>query len=250
MEAAVQHVKKDIDEIEIINIELEHRVTKLIAENKHFEQTYKQLYDSIKPSCVLAKEHVESLVNQLNQKSIEITDLNAQLEEKAFVIITLKNDLRKLKGKDIVDNDAQVSNATMIALGLYKLDLVTLASKDKNNREAHIYYLKHTIKQAAILREIVKQAKSLNHLDNASYSAFGNACPLTRITTTKKVPFWEPIPLEVVVLEPIVTKVYTRRPKVPKTIGSNRKPKIAKSMISNKTKPGTSRGSNTSGAPL
>ncbi|GJZ84465.1 hypothetical protein Tco_0649804 [Tanacetum coccineum] len=72
-------VKKDIDEIETINIELKHRVTKLIAENEHLKQTYKKLYDSIKPSCVQAKEHAESLVNQLNQKSIEITDLNAQL---------------------------------------------------------------------------------------------------------------------------------------------------------------------------
>ncbi|GJY32943.1 hypothetical protein Tco_0417412 [Tanacetum coccineum] len=56
-------VKKDIDEIETINIELEHRATKLIAENEHLKQTYKQLYDSIKPSRVRAKEQTESLVN-------------------------------------------------------------------------------------------------------------------------------------------------------------------------------------------
>ncbi|GJW05082.1 retrovirus-related pol polyprotein from transposon TNT 1-94 [Tanacetum coccineum] len=92
-------------------------------------------------------------------------------KEKVFVKTALKNDLRKLKGKDIVDNAAQVSNATTIAPGMYKLNLVTLAPKDKNNREAHIYYLKHTIEQAAILREIVEQAKSLNPLDSASYSA-------------------------------------------------------------------------------
>ncbi|GJZ11316.1 hypothetical protein Tco_0546075 [Tanacetum coccineum] len=72
-------VKKDINEIETINIELEHRVTKLIAENEHLKQIYKKLYDSIKPSRVWAKEHVKSLVNQLNQKSVEITYLNAQL---------------------------------------------------------------------------------------------------------------------------------------------------------------------------
>ncbi|GJY32217.1 hypothetical protein Tco_0415712 [Tanacetum coccineum] len=43
-------VKKDIEEIETINIELDHRVSKLIAENEHLKQTYKQLYDSIKPT--------------------------------------------------------------------------------------------------------------------------------------------------------------------------------------------------------
>ncbi|GJZ96581.1 hypothetical protein Tco_0668915 [Tanacetum coccineum] len=70
--------------------------------------------------------------------------------------------MKKLKGKDIVDTAAQVSNATTITPGMYKLVPVTLAPKDKNNRETHIYYLKHTIEQAAILREIVEQAKSLN----------------------------------------------------------------------------------------
>ncbi|GKA32990.1 hypothetical protein Tco_0719357 [Tanacetum coccineum] len=74
-----ESVKKDFDEIETINIELEYRVTKLINENEHLKQTYKQLYDSIKPSRVRAKEQTESLVNQVNQKSVEISDLNAQL---------------------------------------------------------------------------------------------------------------------------------------------------------------------------
>ncbi|GJY55036.1 hypothetical protein Tco_0446700, partial [Tanacetum coccineum] len=63
-------VKKDIDEIETINIELEHRVAKLITENEHLKQTYKQLYDLIKPSRVLAKEHTESLVNHLLLSSL------------------------------------------------------------------------------------------------------------------------------------------------------------------------------------
>nr|GEX29096.1 hypothetical protein [Tanacetum cinerariifolium] len=55
---------------------------------------------------------------------------------------------------------------------MYKLDSVTLALRDKNNRETHIYYLKHIMKQAAILREIAEQPKSLNPLDSASYSAY------------------------------------------------------------------------------
>nr|GEZ60847.1 hypothetical protein [Tanacetum cinerariifolium] len=174
-------------------------------------------------------------------------------KEKVLVVSTLKNDLRKFKGKDIVNNATQVSNDTTIAPGMYNLDRVTLAPKDKNNRETHIYYIKHTMEQDAILKEIVGQAKSLNLLDSASYSACNsksksvkkakkkewkatgkvftkigynwrptgrtftlvrNACLLTRITTTNKVHFREPIPLEAVVQESVVTKVYTRRPKV------------------------------------
>ncbi|GJU52241.1 hypothetical protein Tco_1225955 [Tanacetum coccineum] len=167
-----ESVKKDFDKIETINIELEHRVTKLIADNEHLKQTYKQLFDSIKPSCVRAKEQNESLVNQVNQKYVEISNLNDQLQEKVFVITTLKNNLRKLKEKEITDNTAQMTNATNIAPGMYKLDPVILAPKVKNNREAHEYYLKHTMDQADILREVVEQAKSQNPLDSASYSAY------------------------------------------------------------------------------
>ncbi|GJU40322.1 hypothetical protein Tco_1193279 [Tanacetum coccineum] len=92
-------------------------------------------------------------------------------EEKVFVITALKNDLRKLKGKDTVDNAAQMSNATTMAPRMYKVDPIILAPQVKNNREIYEYYLKHTIEEAAILREVVEQAKSRNPLDIASYSA-------------------------------------------------------------------------------
>ncbi|GJY72709.1 reverse transcriptase domain-containing protein [Tanacetum coccineum] len=120
-------IKKDIEEIETINIELGHRVSKLIADNEHLKQTYKQLYDSIKPTRIRSKEQCDALINQVNQKSVEIFDLNASLQEKVVVIIALKNELRKLKGKDLADN----------------------------------------VEQAVILREIVKQGKSQNPLNNS-----------------------------------------------------------------------------------
>ncbi|GJS81359.1 retrovirus-related pol polyprotein from transposon TNT 1-94 [Tanacetum coccineum] len=115
---------------------------------------------------------LNNLKAELQAKDTTIKKLKANIKRKGFCHKSIKNDLRKFKGKNIVDNDAQVSNATTIASGMYKLDPVTLASKDKNNRETYIYYLKHTMEQAAILREIVEQAKSLNHLDSASYSAY------------------------------------------------------------------------------
>ncbi|GJY17047.1 retrovirus-related pol polyprotein from transposon TNT 1-94 [Tanacetum coccineum] len=97
-------IKNDLEEIEIINIELDHRVSKLIAENEHLKQTYKQLYDLIKPARIRSKEQCDELINQVYLKSVEISDLNASLQEKVLVITTLKDDLRKLKGKALVDN--------------------------------------------------------------------------------------------------------------------------------------------------
>nr|GEU89906.1 retrovirus-related Pol polyprotein from transposon TNT 1-94 [Tanacetum cinerariifolium] len=92
-------------------------------------------------------------------------------ERKSVCHNSIKNDIRKVKGKDIVANAAQMLNDATIALGMYKLGPVILAPKVSDNREAHEYYLKHTMKQAAILNEVVEQAKSRNPLDNASYSA-------------------------------------------------------------------------------
>nr|GEU34766.1 hypothetical protein [Tanacetum cinerariifolium] len=55
-------IKKELGEIETINIKLDHRVTKLIAENKHLKRTYKQLYDSIKSSHNLRKLKGKAIV--------------------------------------------------------------------------------------------------------------------------------------------------------------------------------------------
>ncbi|GJS54958.1 retrovirus-related pol polyprotein from transposon TNT 1-94, partial [Tanacetum coccineum] len=48
-------------------------------------------------------------------KSVENSYLNAQLLEKVFAIIALKNELRKLKGKNVVDTAVLKPNATITA---------------------------------------------------------------------------------------------------------------------------------------
>ncbi|GKD40142.1 hypothetical protein Tco_1260349, partial [Tanacetum coccineum] len=161
-------IKKDIEEIEMINIELDHRVSKLIAENEHLKQNYKQLYDSIKPTRIRSKEQCDALINQVNQKSVKISDLNASLQEKVMVITALKNELRKLKGKDLADN---VVTKNTIDLAMLKIDVEPIAPRLLNNRIAHSDYLRHTQEQAAILREIVEQGKSQNPLNSSFDSA-------------------------------------------------------------------------------
>ncbi|GJR99019.1 hypothetical protein Tco_0315528 [Tanacetum coccineum] len=83
---SVENVKKDIDEIETINIELEH-----------------SQFDSIRKTRVQSKEHCDSLIAQINAKFVENLDLNAQLQEKVFAIAALKTELRKLKGKNGIE---------------------------------------------------------------------------------------------------------------------------------------------------
>ncbi|GJR36974.1 retrovirus-related pol polyprotein from transposon TNT 1-94 [Tanacetum coccineum] len=123
--------KKDLEEIETINIELDHRVSKLIAENEHLKQTYKQLYDSIKPA-------------------------------------PLKDDLRKLKGKALVYN--AVTKHT-IDPEMLKNDVEPITPKLLNNKTAHSAYIKHTQEEAAVLRDLVEHVKANYPLDHPLESA-------------------------------------------------------------------------------
>nr|GEU35352.1 hypothetical protein [Tanacetum cinerariifolium] len=126
--------------------------------------TYKQLYDSIKSSCIRSKEQCDDLNKQVNIKSVENSDLNASLQEKVLVITALKDILRKLKGKAVVDEDVILHP---IDPELLKLDVAPLAPKLRNNRTAHSDYLKHTQKETATLREIVEHKRSLNPLNTS-----------------------------------------------------------------------------------
>ncbi|GKC90801.1 hypothetical protein Tco_1151450 [Tanacetum coccineum] len=107
-EENVNYVKS---EIQTINVELENSVVKLLSENEglykefnHVKQVFKDQFDSIKKTRVRTKEQSDSLIDKLNLKSVENEDLKAQIQDNVFVITSLKNDLRKLKGKEIVDS--------------------------------------------------------------------------------------------------------------------------------------------------
>nr|GEU73340.1 hypothetical protein [Tanacetum cinerariifolium] len=159
-----EKIKRELEEIETINIELDHRMTKLVAENEHLEQTYKQLYDLIKSSRVRSKEQCDDLIKQVNIKSAENSDLNASLQEKVLVITALKETLSKLKGKAVV-NEAVTLHP--INLELLKIDVAPLATKLCNNMTAHNDYLKHTQEETATLREIVENERLLNPLNTS-----------------------------------------------------------------------------------
>ncbi|GJW28330.1 retrovirus-related pol polyprotein from transposon TNT 1-94 [Tanacetum coccineum] len=113
----MKNVKKDIDEIETINIELEHSVAKLLSENEnlrkereHLKSIYNDQFDSIRKTRVQSKEHCDSLIAQINAK--------------------------KLKGKNVVNTAVSKPNAT-IAPGMFKLDIEHISPRLKNNRDAH-----------------------------------------------------------------------------------------------------------------
>ncbi|GJY34379.1 hypothetical protein Tco_0418848 [Tanacetum coccineum] len=76
----------------------------------------------------LAKfDNVVKIRTTSNARTEENEDLKAQIQEKVFVLTSLKNDLQKIKGKEIVDIVAQIPSANTIIPGMFKLDLQPLA---------------------------------------------------------------------------------------------------------------------------
>ncbi|GJZ47531.1 hypothetical protein Tco_0601363 [Tanacetum coccineum] len=72
-----------------------------IYDEEPMAETYEELYDYIKKTRVQTKDHIDSLIVQLNNKSTDNVDLKAQIQEKVFAIAALKNELRKLKGNSV-----------------------------------------------------------------------------------------------------------------------------------------------------
>ncbi|GJZ91599.1 hypothetical protein Tco_0663526, partial [Tanacetum coccineum] len=124
--------------------------------------TYKKLYDSIKPACIQSKEQCAKLISQVNLKSVEISDLNASLQEKALAITALKDELRKLKGKALVDNN--VSNHPSDP-ELHQVNVEPITPKLLNKRTAHSAYVKYSQEESAVLRDLVDHIKANYPLD-------------------------------------------------------------------------------------
>nr|GEU58634.1 hypothetical protein [Tanacetum cinerariifolium] len=239
----------------------------------------------------------------------ERTTATSITEEKVLVITALKDTLRKLKGKVVVD-EAVILHP--VDPELLKVDVAPLAPKFRNNRIAHSNYLNHTREETATLGEIVEHEGSLNLLNTSLYysnvnsdlqyvtcngclfsdnhdscvlefinnvnagvksksvkktvkrkfwkptgkvftnivyiwkptgrtfTIVGNVCPLTRITTTTKVPLKKHISLESNPPKHVVTFVYSRKPKESRNNVPVRKSKINKSLSANKKEPNKS----------
>ncbi|GKB94021.1 hypothetical protein Tco_0980158 [Tanacetum coccineum] len=162
---------------ETINIELEHSVAKLLAENEmlhkeneQLKQTYKDLYDSIKKTRVQTNNLNDSLVAQVNSKTIENVNLKAQIQEKVFANVALKNELRKLKGNSVDTKESVFAKPQhVIAPGSSRN-----SSKESygSNDMAHNYYLEEAKKKTQDKNRNLKPRK----MPSAKTHNTPNAC--------------------------------------------------------------------------
>nr|GEU42184.1 hypothetical protein [Tanacetum cinerariifolium] len=145
-------VKSEVEEIETLNIELDHKVTKL-----------------------------DDLINKVNLKSAEVSDLNASLQEKVLVIKSLKETISNLKGKQVV---TEAVSLNPIDPELLKIDVAPLALKLRKNRTAHTDYIRHTQEEAATLREIVENITDPTTAMNMALALMAKAFKLNYSTPT------------------------------------------------------------------
>nr|GEU45407.1 hypothetical protein [Tanacetum cinerariifolium] len=139
---------------------LSHYGSDALAESQEKDMVIKKLKEKIKSLSDNIKE------DKMKKELEEIETINTDLDhrEKVLAITALKDNLKKLKGKFIVD-DAVTSDP--IDLEILKVDVPPLAPKLRNNRTAHSDNIRHTQERTAILRKIVEQGKSLNPLNNS-----------------------------------------------------------------------------------
>ncbi|GJW63969.1 integrase, catalytic region, zinc finger, CCHC-type containing protein [Tanacetum coccineum] len=208
-------VMKDIEEIETLNMKLDHRVSKLIAENEHLKQTYKQLYDSIKPTRIRSKEQCDALHSKLNAN---------------FKLLYVK-----CNGCILSDNH-----------DLCVLDFINnVNARDKSKSVKKISKRKVWKPTGKVFTNIGYTWRPTSR----TFTIVGNACLLTRITTTTEVSLRKPNALESDIPKPVVTLVYSRKPRKSKTNVHISKPKIIKSISANKKEPSKSWGSIVSDVP-
>ncbi|GJU71342.1 retrovirus-related pol polyprotein from transposon TNT 1-94 [Tanacetum coccineum] len=123
-----------------------------------------------------------SIKQKINISPIDYSKLNTIKKDFA-----LKNELRKLKGKNIVDTAISKPSAT-IAPGMFKLDIEPISHSIKNNRDAHEVYLEKTIENTDTFRGLVECARKQNPskpiLDSACVITSTNEVPLQETTIT------------------------------------------------------------------
>ncbi|GKA09294.1 retrotransposon protein, putative, unclassified [Tanacetum coccineum] len=127
--------------------------TKINLDNKSVNDTLTAELERYKEQVKVLKEGLPSLIYPGAAE-------DALAKEKDLVIIALKDELRKLKGKDLADN---VVTKHTIDPELLNIDVEPIAPRLLNNRTAHSDYLKHTQEQAELLIIIGQTCPSINN---------------------------------------------------------------------------------------
>nr|GEU55262.1 retrotransposon-related protein [Tanacetum cinerariifolium] len=115
------------------------------AENDKIKQHYKELYDSIKITCAKHIEHVTALTTK---------NVNLKVQTLEKVNIASKDQVKP----------------KVLARGKHAIDVEPIVPRLRNNRDAHLDYLRHLKERVETIRDIVEEAKVVRPLDRSIVS--------------------------------------------------------------------------------
>nr|GEX19360.1 hypothetical protein [Tanacetum cinerariifolium] len=112
---------------------------------------------------IVVTANVNNTYEPVNECERWVT-LEIELQKDFIKKESLKDTLRKLKGKVVVDKAVTLH---LIDPKFLKIDVAPLAPKLRNNRTVHYDYLKHTQEEITTLRELVENERLLNPLNTS-----------------------------------------------------------------------------------
>ncbi|GJS51981.1 hypothetical protein Tco_0625343 [Tanacetum coccineum] len=161
------------------NIDQYFELNELKAQSQEKDKVIQKLKEKIKSlsrnlnidKVKMDMDEIETLNIELDHRSMQISDLNAKLQEQGLVITAIKNELRKLKGKALNDN-AVTTRSTDPAM--LKIDMEPITPR---------LYTK-------LIQELLKQISKTCPIINNSGEQFVVVTPKNK---DKKVRFTEPV---------------------------------------------------------
>nr|GEW51614.1 retrovirus-related Pol polyprotein from transposon TNT 1-94 [Tanacetum cinerariifolium] len=252
-----EKIKRELEEIETINIELDHRekVLVIIA----LKETLSKLKGKVVVNEAITLHPIDPELLKIdfaplapklrNNRTAHSDYLKHTHEETATLREIVKNErlLNPLNTSlDYACKYTKRVNLLSSASGSQpqgntKKDRIqrTQSKAKKNKLEDHHRTVRRSLnkKKSVVDTKAISSVPNFKSNVNSDLNVLRNVCPLTRITTTAIVPLREPIPLENNTSKPVVTLVYSRKSKVAKKKVPVSNYKINKSLVANKKEP-------------
>nr|GEV57542.1 integrase, catalytic region, zinc finger, CCHC-type, peptidase aspartic, catalytic [Tanacetum cinerariifolium] len=133
----IRQLKKELSQLQVTHFQAQNDMFR--AENDKVKHHYKQLYDSIK---ITHAKHIE-----------QVTKLTAKN-------VTLKTSVSKAKVQPSV-----------LTRTKHVVDVELIVPRLRNNRDAHLDYLRHLKESVETIRDIIEEAKVVRPLDRSIVSA-------------------------------------------------------------------------------
>ncbi|GJR16340.1 retrovirus-related pol polyprotein from transposon TNT 1-94 [Tanacetum coccineum] len=258
-------VKKDIVEIETINIKLDHREKGLVITTLKDELRKlkgKDLADNIVTKHTIALEmlkfdveliapkllnnrtaHSDYLMHNQEQAAILREEENRLLVLADHILQAMQRKIRFSKHQHSkLNSNSEVQCVKCNGCMLFdNHDLCVLDFINDVNARAKSISVKKSSKRK-VWKPTGKMFTKTEYTwrpTGRTFTIVGHACPLTMITTTTEVPPRNPIALENETPKPVITLVYSRKPRKSKINDLVSKLKIIKSLSANNKEPST-----------